>query len=103
VALITITACQDTGRRPVIDGSVPIVDVHVPAQCPQLPDRSGFNFLGEACVADPFPVNTECHDGAGWCIAGTCRPQSSIKDTSCPACPAGTEHFAPAGAGYCAL
>lgn len=55
-------------------------------------------FFGEACIADPYPVNTVCHRGAGWCINGVCRPMCAAQ---CPRCPGAELHFAPAGACYC--
>jgi hypothetical protein len=64
-----------------------------------LPDRNTFDFFGEACVSQPYPVNTFCHSDKGWCIDNVCRPQAG---SLCPACPAGTKQFAPAGAAYCA-
>lgn len=100
--VVMMVGCGDAAP-PGADGGVgPPVDVIVPATCPPLPARDTFNFFGEACVSDAFPANTLCHGDAGWCVANVCRPQSSLRGApSCPACPAGTEHQAPAGARYC--
>lgn len=72
--------------------------------CPARPALEGFSFFGEPCDADPRPdVNTLCRGIDGWCVAGVCRPSCAIPGApSCAACPAGTEHHAPAGACYCA-
>lgn len=99
---IAITAGCSGAAKPAIDGGGPPPDVFVPMSCPPLPGAATFDFFGDACTSAPFPANTECRGGAGWCITNVCRPQSSLPNTTCPACPAGTEHFAPAGAGYCA-
>lgn len=101
VVIVLGLACSASCDSPKvsIDAGPPVIIV--PPSCPPLPEASTFNFFGEACTAAPFPANTVCHaNDAGWCIEGVCRPQSS--SGHCPICPAGTEHFAPAGAGYCA-
>jgi hypothetical protein len=98
-----VAACGDdgSGGGVPIDGSLP--NVHVPPQCPALPDKASFNFFGESCVEEaPYPANTLCQGDAGWCIDGVCRPQAGIRNApSCEACPAGTRRYAPAGASYC--
>jgi hypothetical protein len=79
--------------------------IEPPPQCPPLPSSDGFDFYGEACTSAPSPALTLCHDAAdnaatwGWCVSGTCRPQSG---SPCPHCPAGTVHVTMDGAEYCA-
>jgi hypothetical protein len=102
VLVAIMTACGGAAKPPQIEIDAGVtVTVDPPANCPELPAAAAFNFLGEACTAAPFPAVTTCDNDAGWCIEGTCRPQSSLQGATCPACPRGTEHFSPAGAGYC--
>lgn len=66
--------------------------------CPAPPDGS-VDFLGEPCTEDVFPAVTTCHDGAGWCVAGTCRPMCN--STGCRHCDDGAYTLTERGACYC--
>lgn len=92
VLLVTLgTGCPDSGET-MPDGSVPIDGPPDAA-----PGTICFAF-GEACKSDPYPANTVCHGGDGWCIDDVCRPMCSSATRICDAL---VFRYAPAGAGYC--
>jgi hypothetical protein len=92
--VMLIAGCGTDAEPPHPDGAVVI------SPPPPRPDggTGPVDFFGEACTAEPYPVNTICHAGAGWCIVGTCRPQCGPDVVRCRE---GVQHFAPAGACYC--
>lgn len=98
VVAAALAGCGDPGA-PAPDAGMQIIvlpDAR-PEGCPD--DKPPITaFFGEACKADPYPANTVCHGGAGWCIDGVCRPMC---EADCPRCPGAELHFAPAGACYC--
>jgi hypothetical protein len=65
------------------------------AECVALDEQ--VDFFGEACVEAEFPAVTTCRDGAGWCIAGTCRPQCA----ECTLCDGDAAKYSDRGACYC--
>jgi len=67
--------------------------------CPAPPDGA-VDFLGEPCTEAAFPAVTSCHAGAGWCVAGVCRPQCN--STGCRKCDDGVYTVTDRGACYCA-
>jgi hypothetical protein len=103
--IFLLTLLLGCNSSPIVaDGQPP---ASVPPGCAALPDRGSFDFLGGACVASAFPANTFCPDNdRGWCIGpelggpGVCRPMP-YDARGCPICPAGTLHYAPAGAAFC--
>lgn len=106
-AVIAVVACGSPATTPGPDASV-VVEKPPPESCPERPARDGFDFFGEGCTSQPFPVNVSCHDDSddvhqqrGWCVEGVCRPQCGVPDSQCPVCPSGTERLAAAGACYC--
>jgi len=89
LALLLLVGC-DEGVESMPDGGVP-----------DAPDASKpFDWLGEPCHAEPDPVVTVCHAGAGWCVADVCRPQCNGYGE--PRCSAGRDHITVGGACYCA-
>ena len=97
---IAILGCNDPRPAPPDAGSVTPPPDALAETCEDNTDPKTVDFFGEACQADPLPINTECHaDDRGWCINGICRPMCA---STCPRCPGGEAQFAPAGACYCA-
>ncbi|HEX3475341.1 MAG TPA: hypothetical protein VHT91_09995 [Kofleriaceae bacterium] len=96
---LLVLGCSDS-RPSVIDGgaAAPPLDAVVGDNCRDNTDPRTVDFFGETCQPAPFPANTTCHDGRGWCIDGVCRPMCVAV---CPRCPGGEFQFAPAGACYC--
>jgi hypothetical protein len=95
---VVVLGCSDT--RPSLSdaGSAAPPDAQS-EHCEDTTDPKTVDFFGEACDAQPFPINTTCHtEDRGWCIEGVCRPQCAV---GCPRCPGGTAVLAPAGACYC--
>lgn len=65
---------------------------------PDAPPGTICSAYGEACHSDPYPANTVCHDGRGWCVDDVCRPMCP---SNVPVCATLLRRVAPAGAHYC--
>jgi hypothetical protein len=91
--VVLLVGCVDSG---VSEPDAGFVDVDGPRDAP-----IGFvcEAFGEECVSAPYPSNTTCHEGKGWCIDDVCRPQCSSTTMICDTLELA---YSPAGAGYCA-